>query len=132
MNSKKYQPIFEVAIFSVIIYSIHKLVFFLNSANLKLNSFSFSVEIIYGFFLACSLSIIFILIKVNEKNIDNVGQVFLLVTCIKMALSYAFLYPILHSKNINVRIEKVNFFVVFALFLIIETIVTARILNNKQ
>jgi hypothetical protein len=31
-----------------------------------------------------------------------------------------------------VRIEKLNFFLIFALFLTIETIVTARILNNKK
>jgi hypothetical protein len=87
---------------------------------------------VYGFFFVCSVVILFILIKVKDKNIDNVGYTFLLVTFIKMGISYAVLSPILHSGNPNIQIEKLNFFVIFALFLTIETIVTARILNKKQ
>ena len=132
MNFKKFQPILEVLILSSFVYLIHKLVFFLNDDNPKLQGFNFSIETIYEFFFICSVIIVFILIKVKEKNIDNVGYTFLLVTCLKMAVSYAVLSPILHSGNPNVRIEKLNFFLIFALFLTIETIVTARILNNKQ
>ena len=132
MNFKKFQPILEVFLLSTLVYLIHKLVFFLNDDNPKLQGFNFSIETIYEFFFICSVIIIFILIKVKEKNIDNVGYTFLLVTCIKMAVSYAILSPILHSGNPNVSIEKLNFFIIFALFLTIETIVTIRILNNKQ
>lgn len=132
MNLKKLQPILEVLILSSVVYLIHKLVFFLNNDNPKLQGFNFSIETIYEFFFICSVIIVFILIIVKEKNIDNVGYTFLLVTCVKMAVSYAVLSPILQSRNTNVSIEKLNFFLVFALFLTIETIVTARILNNKQ
>jgi hypothetical protein len=117
---------------STLVYLAHKLFFFLNQNNANLQGFHFPIEIIYGFFFICSLLIIFILIKVKEKNIDNVGYTFLLVTCIKMALSYVVLSPILNSGNLNLRIEKLNFFVIFALFLTIETVVTVRILNNKH
>lgn len=132
MNLKKIQPILEVLFLSTLVYLIHKLVFFLNDGNPKLKGFNFSIETIYEFFFICSVIIVFILIKVKEKNIDNVGYTFLLVTCTKMAVSYAVLSPILHSGNPNVRIEKLNFFIIFALFLTIETIVTVRILNNKH
>lgn len=132
MNFKKFQPILEVFFLSSFVYLIHKLVFFLNDDNPKLQGFNFPIETIYEFFFICSVIIVFILIKVKEKNIDNVGYTFLLVTCLKMAVSYAVLSPILHSGIPNVRIEKLNFFLIFALFLTIETIVTARILNNKK
>lgn len=132
MNLKKFQPILEVLILSCIVYALHKLVFFLINDNPKFQGFSLSIETIYEFFLTCSVIIVFILIFVKEKNIDNVGYTFLLVTCIKMAVSYAFLSPILHSENPNISTEKLNFFFIFALFLTIETIVTVRILNNKQ
>ena len=132
MNFKKYQPILEVFLISVVVYLVHKLVFFLNESSPKFQNFHFPIEVVYGFFFVCSVVILFILIKVKEKNIDNVGYTFLLVTFIKMAVSYAILSPILHSGNPNVKIEKLNFFIIFALFLTIETIVTARILNNKQ
>ena len=132
MNFKKYRPILEVLLLSAVVYFVHKLVFFLNGSNPKFQDFHFPIETIYEFFFICSVIIVFILIKVKEKNIDNVGYTFLLVTFIKMGISYAVLSPILHSGNPNVKIEKLNFFVIFALFLTIETIVTARILNNKQ
>jgi hypothetical protein len=132
MNIKKYRPILEVIFLSILVYLAHKLVFFLNENHPNLQGFHFPIEVVYGFFFICSLLIILILIKVNEKNIDNVGFTFLLVTFIKMALSYIILSPILNSGNPNVRTEKIDFFIIFALFLTIETIVTVRILNNKQ
>ena len=132
MNFKKYRPILEILLLSLVVYLLHKVVLFLNDNNPKFQNFHFPIEVVDGFFFVCSVIILFILIKVKEKNIDNVGYTFLLVTFIKMGISYAVLSPILHSGNPNIRIEKLNFFVIFALFLTIETIVTARILNNKQ
>lgn len=132
MIFKKYQPLIEVTLLSILVYVAHKLVFFLNENNPNIQGFHFPIEVIYGFFFICSQLIILLLIKVNEKNINNVGFSFLLVTFIKMALSYVVLSPILNSGNPNVRTEKIDFFIIFALFLTIETIVTVRILNNKQ
>ena len=132
MNFKKYQPLIEVTLLSILVYLVHKLVFFLNEKNPNLEGFHFPIEAVYGFFFVCSLLLILILIKINEKNINNVGFTFLLVTFVKMALSYLILSPILNSGNLNVRTEKIDFFIIFALFLTIETIVTVRILNNKQ
>ncbi len=48
-----------------------------------------------------------------------------------MGISYLLLEPILHSGNPNVKIEKMNFFIVFALFLTSETVLTVKILNSK-
>lgn len=132
MNLKKYQPVLEVLVLSVVVYLVHKLFFFLNEDNSKFQNFHFPIEVVYGFFLACSIIILLILIQVKTRNIDYVGYTFLLVTFIKMAASYALLLPILHSINLNLRIEKINFFIIFALFLAIETTVTVRLLNNKN
>lgn len=132
MISKKYQPILEVLFLSVVVYAIHKLIFFLNDKNPKFQNFHYPIEVVYSFFLISSLVIIFILIKAKTKNIDYVGYTFLLVTFLKMGLSYLVLSPILQSGNPNAGTEKVNFIVVFSLFLAIETTVTVRLLNNKQ
>ena len=132
MNFKKYKPIFELILISILAYLIHKLIFFLNENNPNLQGFHFPIEVVYVFFCICSLIIILIIIKVNEKNINNVGYTFLLVTCLKMGISYLVLSPILNSGSPNVRTEKIDFFIIFALFLTIETILTVRILNNKQ
>lgn len=132
MNSKKYQPIFEVILLAILVFFVHKIGFFLDRNNPFIQDFHFSIEVVYCFFCICSLLIILTIIVVNEKNIDNVGFTFILLTFIKMALSYTVLSPILNSGSPNVRTEKINFFIIFALFLTIETIVTVRILNNKQ
>lgn len=132
MNLKKYQSILEVFFLSIVVYLGHKLFFIWNENNPKFQNFHFPIEVVDGFFFVCSLIILLILIKVKSKNIDYVGYTFMLVTFVKMALSYAVLSPIIHSGNINMKIEKANFFIIFALFLAIETFVTVRILNNKQ
>ena len=131
LNLKKYQPILEVVIVSIVGYLVHKLFFYTERNNPSFQNFHYSIETIYRFFLVCSTSIVFILIQVKARSIDNVGYTFLLITCAKMGISYAFLSSILDSSVQNTTIEKNNFFIVFALFLAIETIVTIRILNNK-
>lgn len=132
INFKKYQPIIEIAAISSVAYLIHKLFFYLKGGNPAYTNFHYPIEIIYGFFFICSVIILLILIQVKSKNIDNVGYTFLLTTFIKMGIAYAVLYPILHSGNSNIKIEKINFFVIFVLFLAIETIVTIKILNNED
>ncbi len=132
MKLKKFQPLLEVFITSFLIYGLHKAFFYFNENNPNYQNFRFSLETIYSFFLTCSLIIIFILFLVKEKSIDNVGNAFLLITCLKIGISFVLLNPILNSGNSNIGFEKMNFFVIFALFLIIETIVTIRILNNNQ
>ncbi|PWA05246.1 hypothetical protein [Flavobacterium psychrotolerans] len=132
MNLNKYRPILELFMISIVAYLAHKLFFYFKEGNPDFQNFHYPIETIYAFFFLCSAVILFILIQVNTKNIDNVGHSFLLITCVKMAISYAFLLPILHSGKPNIAIEKINFFVIFVLFLTIETLVTIRMLNNKQ
>jgi hypothetical protein len=132
MNLKKYQPILETGIVSLLVYVLHTLFFYFNQSSLKPQNFYFSIELVYSFFLICSLLIIFALIKVKERNIDSVGFAFLWLTCIKMGVSYAFFYPLLHSEITNSSVERANFLIVFLLFLAIETLTTVRILNKKQ
>lgn len=131
LNLKKHQPILEVVAVSIVGYFVHKLFFYIERNNPSFQNFQCSIEIIYGFFLVCSISIVFILIQIKARSIDNVGYIFLLLTCIKMGISYAFISPILDSDAQNLAVEKMNFFIVFALFLAIETTVTIRMLNNK-
>lgn len=132
MNLKKHQPLFEISLIAVVAYLMHKVFFYFNASNPNFQNFYTSIEIIYAFFFVCSLVILWILIKVKDKNNEQIGYAFLFLTCLKMGISYAVLEPILHSGNANIKIEKINFFIIFALFLATETIVTIRILNNKQ
>lgn len=132
MNLKKYKPLATIFVISVVALVIHKLAFFLFLSHKLESSFTYSILVLYGFFLSCSVVILFILLKVKEKSLDNVGFTFLLLTSGKMLLSYLFLQPILNSNSPNSSSEKINFFIIFIFFLAIETLVSIRILNNKQ
>lgn len=132
MDLKKYKPIYVVVAVSVLLYILHNLVVFSSDLSDAFDSFYFSLETLYLFFVACSIIILFILLRVREKNLDNVGMTFLLITSVKMIFCYLMVRPILNASNDINSIEKINFFMMFILFLAIETIVTIRILNNKQ
>lgn len=132
MKIKKLQPLLEVFIAAILCFAIHSLFFYYNQNNPKFQDFHFDLTTVYVFFLSCSLTIIMLLLFVKQRSIDNVGFTFLFATCLKIGISFALLMPILNSKNSNIGYEKINFFIVFAIFLIIETTVTIRILNNNQ
>lgn len=131
MTQSKNKPIFEVFSLSIIAFLVHKTILFLLGNQINETAFHYSLFTLYLFFLICSILIVFILIKVKKSNIDSVGLTFLLLTTVKMVFAYILLHPILQGPKGLVTSEKINFYSVFALFLIIETIVTIRILNKK-
>jgi hypothetical protein len=95
------------------------------------NSFYYSLETLYGFFLFLSLIVVLILLKINDRNFDQIGMTFLAVTSIKMILSYVALRPVLNLVPTASTIEKNSFFMIFVVFLSIETLITIRILNEN-
>ena len=99
------------------------------SSNFKL--YQVALENIYSIFTLFSIVIFFTLIIVNQKNKDVVGMTFMLVTTFKTGLSYFLFSNIVSSNNQN-EVERINFFVVFVLFLAMETLITIRLLNKKQ
>ena len=132
MNSKIQKPVFITLILSILFYGIHKAIFAFGFPKVTIQSFVYPLELLYLFFGFSSILIVFLLVKINQKNINNVGYTFLLVTSVKMATAYFFLQPILKSKSEFIKIEKMNFFIVFIVFLAIETVVTIKMLNKKQ
>lgn len=78
-----------------------------------------------------SFIIVSVLLKIKERSYDQVGMSFMLLTTVKMGFYYWLLRPILNKMNEDIRIEKMNFFILFLVFLTIETIVTIRILSKK-
>lgn len=131
MTTNKYRPVLELTAFSVVAFAIHFL-FFKFFAVGKDAGFLYSIPELYGIFFGMAVVITLILVRMKGKNIDSVGNTFMLLTCIKMVVAYVLLHPILDATHTNVAAEKANFFVVFALFLTIETTVSIRLLNQNQ
>lgn len=130
MNLQNYKPLFFLTVLALIAFGLHSCIFsYLTISDCK---FLYSVEFLYLFFYVLSCVVFIILIKVKERSFDNVGMSFLLSTTVKMIFCYLILKPILQIKSYDNTIEKINFFMTFALFLAIETVLTIRILNEKQ
>lgn len=94
------------------------------------DSFIYSLPVLYLFFYIFTVVILAVLIVISKKRKEQLGYVFLFLTAAKMGFSYLFARPIL-TKTIADPTEKMNFFIVFILFLVIEAYYTARLLNNK-
>jgi uncharacterized membrane protein len=132
MNIKQYQPLFSVLVISIIALLIHKLLFYLFLPNTIESDFVYTLPKLYSFFFIISTVILFILIKVGQVSMTNVGLTFILLTTFKMGIAYVFLKPILQTNLPHTGLEKTNFLIVFLLFLTIETLITIQIINNKQ
>ena len=132
MNIKKHSSLIVVIIAAIIGLIIHKSISHFIIPKEFENSFVYSTPILYGLFAILSLAIVFALIKVKQVALNNVGYAFLAFTTVKMVIAYALLRPIIHIHLQKTTAEKINFFIVFIYFLVIETYITIRILNNKQ
>ncbi|MBK0369597.1 hypothetical protein I5M07_07065 [Flavobacterium sp. SE-1-e] len=72
------------------------------------------------------------LLFLADFNFSYVGVTFLSAITLEFFISYLLLRPILENKAAIASTEKVSFIVVFFLFLIFQTILTARLLNEKH
>jgi len=130
MNIQSFKPLLNLTGLVVLVYIIHRTAFhFLVVDDLN---FYYSLEKLYLVFYVLSIIVFTILLKVKEKSFDNVGMSFLLSTSVKMIFCFLILKPLLKSTASENTLEKTNFFVIFILFLAIETILTIRLLNEKQ
>jgi hypothetical protein len=123
MKTKFLKNILFVPIIAILLYFTHSFVF--KNFNINENQFTYSLLWLYLFFGATSTLIFGLMLIIKQKNLDQVGMSFMAVTVAKMLVCVALIKPILTTNNENSNLEKFNFFV-------IETVLTIRILNNKQ
>jgi hypothetical protein len=130
MNLKKLFPFLSLLGISILLFAIHKLVF--NGFGINEENFHYSLETLYLFFFVLSAIIFKVLLTMKERSFDNVGMSFLLATSIKMIICYLILRPLLQIPKGSDPTEKINFFILFILFLTIETLFTIRLVNERQ
>jgi hypothetical protein len=119
----------QLLIAVVLFLALHLLLFQSPFLHEKTKSFYYSIPQLYGLFFILALLVLGVVQKSAKKNFDSTGMVFMIATSIKMGIAYFLVRPILHVEP-N-KIEKINFFAVFVLFLLLETLFTAKILNKK-
>lgn len=130
MNLKKTLPFLTLLGLSFLLYAIHKMVFY--GFNINQETFHYSLETLYLFFFVLSAIIFKVLLTIRERSFDNVGMSFLLATSIKMVFCYLILRPLLQIPKPNDPTERINFLILFIVFLTIETLFTIRLVNEKQ
>ena len=119
----------QLLIAVVLFLALHLLLFQSPSLHEKTESFYYSIPQLYGLFFILALLVLGVVQKSAKKNFDSTGMVFMIATSIKMAVAFFLVRPILHLEG-N-KIEKINFFAIFIVFLLFETIIVAKILNKK-
>lgn len=129
MLKSDFKYLFFVPVLSLVLFGLHQ--FILSHRPINYSLFIFKLSTLYIIFAVIAIVIISILIVIKSKNLDIVGMSFLIFTSAKMIGAYLLVRPILASNVKEIEVQKMNFFVIFILFLAIETIITIRILNNK-
>lgn len=129
--ARQYKPLLGTLLAALVFYIVNKSLFFIPDFSVYYETYHYSLETLFLFFVGCSLLIVFLLTKIHKLMPDNTGYAFLAATTVKMGFCFFMLRPILSAAE-NARFEKANFFALFILFLAIETIVTIRLLNKKQ
>lgn len=129
MEIKNFRPLVHLAFLSLLFYILHYGFFFF--FKIDTSTFQHSLETIYVVFWIMASILLIILIKIKQKSFDNVGMSFLLGTMIEILFTYFLLRPILENKTVDSPVEKVSFFITFILFLLFQTILTIRLLNQK-
>lgn len=121
----------RVIIIAVLCFAVNTILYMLPQfAGLSV-SFVYPLWLVYIFFLVFSLLILFVLLKIKQKNEAQLGYAFLFLTTLKLGITYVFARKIM-AATAGSTTEKSNFFAIFILFLAIEVYYTARLLNNKQ
>lgn len=132
MNLKNNSSILYFLIFSVILYGGHKLLFHFLGTDVDVSQFTYSLEILYAFFTGMGLLILLMGIFVTKDYPDFVGMAFLVATNVNLLFCYIMARPILAKTGGNVKFEKINFFAIFMLFLLVEMFFTAKMLKNTR
>ncbi|UOK43188.1 MULTISPECIES: hypothetical protein [Flavobacterium] len=132
MNWKKFRTVFALLIIAPILAGFNiVIVKSLVSAEIY-ESFHYPLPLLYCLFTAASVVILLIGIITKQRSSVQVGNVFLVTTSVKMALCYVLIQPVLNTDTQSAHFEKINFFVIFILFLAIEVVLTSRFLNEDD
>lgn len=130
--AKKYSPVFLVILCVALLYAVHKSIIYLSDQSAIYSSFHYSLEKLYLAFGLASLLIVFILLKVKERNFDQIGMAFMVLITIKMATFYFVFKPVITARTDEAQWERTNFIILFMAFLILETLISVKILKSSE
>lgn len=122
MNIQPAKPLALLFFSALLTGAIHQAVFVFGLGADDRN-FVYSISELYLYFFLASAFILTVLIYIKQRNFDHVGYAFMLLTTLKMVGAYFLWIPV---RAANHPTEKLHFYLVFVLFLAIETLITIR------
>ncbi|HEY0047016.1 MAG TPA: hypothetical protein VGB44_09935 [Flavobacterium sp.] len=130
---KIFKQIAIAAGLSLAVFFLHYFILKISGLNDSGANAHYSLGSLYLGYSLCSLLIILILVKVRTISIDYVGYTYVLLTGLKMLISFGIFYWSIHEVTIPLSpLERKNIMVVFIYFLAVETVIAIRILNSRQ
>ncbi|MFN2260557.1 MAG: hypothetical protein ABR595_00635 [Psychroflexus sp.] len=116
----------KTLIFAVVVIAIH---FILDYFFQILNYYS--LISIYAFHIIAALAVLAIIHLVYTKSKDHTGFAFMGTSLLKMLAAVLFLLPGFLSENKPEFINIMNFFVPYFIFLVFETLIVVKLINQK-
>lgn len=121
-----------VIIGTIILFAIHKFAVGYLDLTAEFSNFNFSLEHLYLCFGIASLAIVSVLLVIKKRNFDQIGMSFMALITVKLIVFFAVFKPIISKDNTESGIERTNFIILFMVFLLWETFVSAQILKSKD
>jgi len=130
MNPELQSVLKKTVTFTFLGYLITKIIHYVLPATILKSYQYWSIEGLFFVFGSLSLLLLIILVFVMKKNFDQTGMVFLVLTSIQLIAAFFIGKSIIYATES--RFEKINFYGIFAYFLVLETVLTINLLNKKQ
>jgi hypothetical protein len=129
---EKFKPFLTLLFFALGAFTLHFLIFKMHTFEILQREMHHSLLELYLIFLAIATIMVLLVTKVSELNQNYIGLAFLAGTGIKMLFVYLIGRPIFAKKTVGLHPETLNYLIIFFVFLVIEVIITAQLLNKKQ
>lgn len=117
------------AAFTALLFAVHYYIFFNFFSEIELY---FPLWTIYAF-NAILVLIVYSIIRYRvRQGLEKVYNLFLILTLVKMALAVVFLLPLFTGKSEQPRMEVINFFIPYFLFLAFEIFALNKFFKNDE
>ena len=117
----------KITLFTVIFYGIHSYVYH----NFFEETLFFPIWHIYAFLCIVTLLVFTVINYRHSQGNTSIFNLFLIATLLKMFLAIIFLLPLLLSDTENKKIDVINFFIPYFLFLFFEVFIISAFLQKK-
>lgn len=129
---EKFKPFLTLLFCALVAFATHFLIFNLPTFEVLQKEMHYSLSELYLIYLLIAAVMVLLVTKVSELNQNYIGIGFLAGTGVKMLFVYLIGRPIFEKKTEGLHAETLNYLIVFFVFLVIEVIITAQILNKKH